>query len=492
MNYHDYSYVSELSRMAGLFALVIIAATSEAALCTTRVNAPTATESWADAIWQPGPAAPIPGNSYEILRGGLLQSPSGGSSIFHGDSLMVDRGARLRLKGTSPVTLGFPGVDGNAGLVLNGGRLQIADDNVFTVDGQIVLAADSLVDLGRGSRSLVITAQLSGEGDLTVRGSLDNSLDVQSANNPYTGNWRVVRSYLRGVGDGSLGAGDITVSHGTLEINYDIQTPGSLTLLGADSVMVLHQNCQFSAVTINGAELEPGTYSYAELAAQFPGTFAEGGTGSITVTAPISDSETDPLGRGTSVKTVDLPATDDLAPAKLKVKINAAAPAAPVGLSMSVDSSSQITLTWTRTVNFTVPAAMAYQVYRGKILVGATSGTSFTDTGLAGGARYCYKIVAFDDAGNYSLASRRLCARTPRQVPPTAPSNLAAVGVTASSITLQWQDNSSNETAFKVERATKATGPWTMVGLIESNAVSFTDGTVEQSTAYFYRVSALN
>jgi hypothetical protein len=123
MNYHNYSHVSELSRIAGFLALVLLAATTEAALYTTHFNAPTVAESWADAIWQPGPATPLPGNSYEILPGGLVQSPSDDSSSFPGDSLNVDRGARLRPKGTSPVTLGFPGVDGKAGLILNGGRL---------------------------------------------------------------------------------------------------------------------------------------------------------------------------------------------------------------------------------------------------------------------------------------------------------------------------------------------------------------------------------
>src|SRR5260221_9012030 len=139
MNYHDYSHVSELSRIAGFLALFVLATTSEAALYTTRFNASYAAESWADAIWQPGPATPLSGNSYEILRGGLVQSPAGDSPAFPGDSLIVDRGARLRLKGTSPATLRFPGLDGNAGLVLNGGKLQGGDDNMFTIDGQIVL-----------------------------------------------------------------------------------------------------------------------------------------------------------------------------------------------------------------------------------------------------------------------------------------------------------------------------------------------------------------
>jgi chitodextrinase len=491
MNYHDYSCVPELGRMAGLLALVVFAATSEAALYTTHCNASYAAGSWADAIWQPGPTAPLPGNSYEILRGGLLQGPAGDSRIFSGDSLIVDRGARLRLRGTSPATLSFPGVDGNTGLVLNGGKLQVGDDNMFTVDGQIVLAANSLIDLGRGSRSLVITAQLSGKGDLTVRGSLENSLDIQSTNNPYSGNWAVVRGYLRGAVDGSLGAGDITISHGTLEISYDIQTPGSLTLLGTDSVMVLHQDCQFSAVTINGAELEPGTYSYTDLAAQFPGNFAEGGTGSITVTVPISDPEPTSLGHGATVKTVNIPATDSFA-ARSKVKPRGIALRGPIGVALSVDSSSQITLTWIRSIKYGAPAAMAYQVYRGKIIVGATSGTSYTDSGLTSGTTYYYNLVAFDNAGNYSPPSRRLTAKTPAQAPPVAPSNLAVVGVTAASTTLQWQDNSDNETGFQIERATDPAGPWGVMGLTGSNVITYTDNTLVPSTVYYYRVSAFN
>jgi hypothetical protein len=339
---------------------------------------------------------------------------------------------------------------------------------------------------------LVITAQLSGEGNLTVlSGNLEDSLDIQSTNNPYSGNWRVIRGYLRGASDGSLGTGDITIIHGTLEVSYDIQTPGSLALLGADSVMVLHQDCQFRAVTINGAELEPGTYSYADLGAQFPGNFADGGTGSITVTAPISDSEATPMGRDAPVKTADIPATDGVA-AKFKVKTSVTALVAPIGVAVSVDSSSKITITWIRTINYGTPAAMAFQIYRGKILVGATSGTSYTDSGLTSGTRYCYQIVAFDDAGNTSPPSRRLYTKTPRQVTTLAPSNLTVVGVTAASTTLQWQDNSNNESGFQIERATTAIGPWSVVGLTGSNVVNYTDGTLVPSTAYFYRVSAIN
>ena len=47
--------------------------------------------------------------------------------------------------------------------------------------------------------------------------------------------------------------------------------------------MTLRQNCQFGGVAIAGTNLERGTYTYAQLIAQFPENFAAGGTGSITV-----------------------------------------------------------------------------------------------------------------------------------------------------------------------------------------------------------------
>jgi chitodextrinase len=582
------SHVSELRRVAGFLASFILATTGEAALYTTSGNTPYTAPSWSDVVWQPGPTNPTPGNTYEILRSSLVQNPPGDTAIFPGDALMLDRGARLRLKGTSPVTLSFPSMDGNAGLVLNGGRLQVGDDNTFTIAGQIAVETNSLIDLGWGSHDLVVTAQLSGDGNLGLfNGSPAGSMDIQSTNNPYSGDWLVISGYLKATGENSLGTGNITIGNGTLEISYDIQTPGALTLLGSNSVMVLHQDCQFSAVTINGASLEPGTYSYADFATQFPGNFAEGGSGSITITAPIPASE--PLS-ATSVKTAnvaDVPAIAGSTAAIVMAVTDTTAPAAPIGVAVSVDSSTQLTLSWNPTTDSggsglagyqiyrgrvllgpttgtsytvsgltagneycfkivaydtagnnspasaqvcatpggdtTVPVTPSeislsvnsssqitlswnpttdsggsglagYQVYRGKVFLGTTSGTSYTASGLIAGAEYCFKIVAYDNVGNNSPASVQLCATTftPRVAAPIAPSNLAVGGMTSASVTLNWQDNSNNETGFQIERATTATGPWSVVGLTGVNVISYTDTAVAPSTTYYYQVSAFN
>ena len=406
------SHVLELRRIVVFLATFVLATACEAALYTTGVNTPYTVQSWTDVDWQPGSTAPTAGNTYEILPGGRVQNPPGDAVVFPGDSLTLDRGARLQLEGTSPVTLNFPGADGNAGLILNGGRLQAGDDNTFTIDGQIAATANSLVDLGWGSRSLVITAQLSGEGNLSLFSwNSANSIDIQSTNNPYSGNWLVGRGYLKGTGENSLGAGNITIGNGTLEISYDIQTAGALTLLGSNSVMVLHQDCRFSAVTINGVALEPGTYLYADLAAQFPGNFTQGGSGGITVASPIPVPEALSATSDTTANVASVPAVGGSINATVMAIIDTTAPAAPSGLTASVDSSTQITLSWDPTSDSGGSGLAGYLVYRGKVFLGTTTATSYTHSGLIAGTLYCYRIMAYDNAGNTS-ASTSVCATT--------------------------------------------------------------------------------
>jgi hypothetical protein len=421
------SHVLELRRIAGFLASLVLATTSEAALYTTSGNSPYIAQSWTDAIWQPGSVAPTSGNTYEILGGDLVQNAPDDSAIFPGDALTLDSGARLRLTGTSPLTLSFPGVDGNAGLILNGGRLQVGDNNTYTIDGQIAVAANSLVNLGWGSGSLVITAQISGGQNLSLFSwNPANSMDIQSANNPYSGNWLVMGGNLKGTGVNSLGTGSITIGNGTLEISYDIQTPAALTLLGSNSVMVLHQDCQFSAVTINGTPLDPGTYSYTDLAVQFPGNFAEGGSGSITIGPPISASVVASSADGTQSNSVsitsnnttansttvtDAPTIDDSIDAPVVALVDTTAPTAPSGVTVLVDSSS-ITLSWNPSTDAGGSGLAGYLVYRGGLFLGRTTGSSYTDSGLIAGTQYCYTIVAYDNVGNISSASAQVCATT--------------------------------------------------------------------------------
>jgi hypothetical protein len=286
-----------LNSPSALYSLTLLLAFS-AAIVVCRAESystaiqETTTQTWNDAIWEPGPISPLPGNDYEVLSGGLIHAATAGRFVvFRGASLTLDQGASLFVAGSSDEVLVFLGTAGNPGLVLNGGTLRTALDSgswTFTISGQMAVVAPSAIYHSWHAGGFVIEAQITGTGDLSVvNGDLSDPLTIQSTNNLYSGTWNVQSGYLYGSGAGSLGTGDITISPGAaLEVSYDIQTPGALTLLGDTSVMVLHQNCQFSAVSINGVILAPGTYPYNNLLAQFPGNFATGGSGSITVPQP--------------------------------------------------------------------------------------------------------------------------------------------------------------------------------------------------------------
>ena len=75
---------------------------------------------------------------------------------------------------------------------------------------------------------------------------------------------------------------------------------------------------------------------------------------------------------------------------------------------------------------------------------------------------------------------------------PAAPSSLRASTVSFLQINLTWIDNATNETGFKVERATVSTGPWTQVGTVGTNATSYSAYSLNPVTTYYFRVRATN
>ena len=79
----------------------------------------------------------------------------------------------------------------------------------------------------------------------------------------------------------------------------------------------------------------------------------------------------------------------------------------------------------------------------------------------------------------------------PRALVTTSPSSLVARSVAYNAVTLGWTDTSSNESGFKVERSNDGVA-FTEIATLGAGTVSFSDGTVAASRAYFYRVRAYN
>ncbi len=75
---------------------------------------------------------------------------------------------------------------------------------------------------------------------------------------------------------------------------------------------------------------------------------------------------------------------------------------------------------------------------------------------------------------------------------PTAPSTLTATAVSTSQINLSWNDNSSDESGFKIERKTGASGTYAQIAATNLNTKTYNNTGLSPSTTYYYRVRAYN
>jgi photosystem II stability/assembly factor-like uncharacterized protein len=118
--------------------------------------------------------------------------------------------------------------------------------------------------------------------------------------------------------------------------------------------------------------------------------------------------------------------------------------------------------------------------------------TVYADTGLTSSTTYSYRIYAYNEFGSSPLSN--LIEATTIGVAPLAPGNLAAVADTHY-VTLTWDDNSVNETGFRIERKNNSLhipSPWILIDSLGADATSFIDTGLTAFTTYSYRVSAYN
>ena len=86
------------------------------------------------------------------------------------------------------------------------------------------------------------------------------------------------------------------------------------------------------------------------------------------------------------------------------------APNAPTGLTVGTVTTTTVPLTWTAATTSGSYAVAGYYVLRGGTVVGTTTGTSYTDTGLTPGTTYAYTVEAYDSNGDVSAASSSVSA----------------------------------------------------------------------------------
>jgi len=115
----------------------------------------------------------------------------------------------------------------------------------------------------------------------------------------------------------------------------------------------------------------------------------------------------------------------------------------------------------------------------------------YSDTGLSGDTTYYYRVRAYSDSGDSSY-SNEASATTPLQTIPNAPGSLDAVAISSAQIDLSWQDNSNNESGFKIDHKTGAGGSYRQVAIVGRNINAYSDTSIIEDTTYYYRVRAYN
>jgi hypothetical protein len=102
---------------------------------------------------------------------------------------------------------------------------------------------------------------------------------------------------------------------------------------------------------------------------------------------------------------------------------------------------------------------------------------------------YYWRVNARNSFGSTSSWSSYRYFKTAVGPPPNAPSNLVAILISSSRIDLTWQDNSSDETGFKIERKT-GSGSYSQIANVAAGATSYSNTFLSASTTYYYRVRA--
>jgi fibronectin type 3 domain-containing protein len=178
---------------------------------------------------------------------------------------------------------------------------------------------------------------------------------------------------------------------------------------------------------------------------------------------------------------------------------------APASLKAVVTSTTQINLAWTdlstnersfavwRSVNGGA-AAQVGTVSRSISQSGAAGVTvNYVDLGVSAGNTYTYYVTATSSTGQISSRSNSVSITT---AAPVAPSGLTATAVNngaSDTVTLNWADNSNNETGFTIQRATDTaftSGLNTVT--VGANTTTTAQAGLSRARTYYFRVRATN
>ena len=172
----------------------------------------------------------------------------------------------------------------------------------------------------------------------------------------------------------------------------------------------------------------------------------------------------------------------------------ATVPAAPSGLTATV-GMGQVSLSWTDNsfdeTGFRVQrCAGAGCTSFAQVGQPGANVQSFNDTSVLASTTYRYRVVAYNSAGNSSPSN---VVEVTTGAVPVAPSGLTLTSITSTSATIRWNDNSTDESGFRIERcAGSSCTNFQQVGQVGAGVRTFTNSGLARTQTYRYRVRAFN
>jgi hypothetical protein len=166
-------------------------------------------------------------------------------------------------------------------------------------------------------------------------------------------------------------------------------------------------------------------------------------------------------------------------------------PAPPEELTAQALSSTEVELRWqdrsTNEAQFLVERREGTGAFA-QVAALAAGTTRFRNTGLQAERSYGFRVRAANSGGNSAYSNIATVSTPPAR--PTAPAEVAATLVTATSIRVTWRDTSTSETGFEVRRRI-GTGAFEPLRTVGAGVEQLTDGGLERGTRYSYQVRAL-
>tara|TARA_R110002111_G_scaffold177181_1_gene243203 strand:- start:6646 stop:12345 length:5700 start_codon:yes stop_codon:yes gene_type:complete len=120
----------------------------------------------------------------------------------------------------------------------------------------------------------------------------------------------------------------------------------------------------------------------------------------------------------------------------------------------------------------------------------------YTDSGLSPDTTYTYRVRTRDKSSNQNTgsfsASQSATTEGASESVPTAPTDLGWNIKSVTLIIIAWNDNSDDESGFRIERRIEGEDTWSVVATIDADSESYQDEGLEVATSYQYRVQAYN